>query len=231
MDQSTIQYLEKVIFTTSISSEKSKRCVVAFARRNAISYRHGTEHSKFELHDELVLNNVKNPNIIIRVSVVFISDRNDYIVFQTIDDPFPDIPIGYEIIYRGQDYRSLGLDFNRGLVWKNGIISSAGAGYINGSSPCEKGDSGSAVFDLTGRILGIVVDKKSFKFSNLNISKGTVDSAIETPKVNCTEIADHFNITIIFPIHTVLSNLDVPEETLYEPVEKKPNFAAEEGTI
>ena len=56
------------------------------------------------------------------------------------------------------------------------------AGYFLGTSHGEHGDSGSGIFNLDGRFIGISVAKKRFAFSNLQISGPTIDFG---------QVADH----------------------------------------
>ncbi|CAI5446282.1 unnamed protein product [Caenorhabditis angaria] len=226
MDQRVIKHLENVVYWARSGIDDTKRPVVAFTKSHAITYRHGQVNSKYLINDTVTLINIVNANIEIKTTVVFISERNDYVVFHTINEEFPSFPINFEIIHRGQDYRTLGLDSGN-LVWNGGVISSVGAGFFYGTSHCKKGDSGSAVFDLTGKVLGIIVGKISLKLSNTNIRKGIVDFSVQTPKINFTEISDHYNKSCIIPIHIVLSNLDITEDSLYEHGEKKPRIEDE----
>jgi hypothetical protein len=56
-----------------------------------------------------------------------------------------------------------------------------------GTSHGQLGDSGSGIFDLSGRVIGISVGKKDFKFSKPITSEGP------TVAINYGEIADHYS--------------------------------------
>lgn len=52
-----------------------------------------------------------------------VSEKHDFVVFELIDGEFSHYPHGFESMYRGQDYRQLGVDQRRKPVWKDGMIS------------------------------------------------------------------------------------------------------------
>lgn len=60
-------------------------------------------------------------------------------------------------------------------------------GYYLGTSHGEYGDSGSGIFSLDGRFIGMAVAKKKFSFSNLQT----------LPSINLGEVADHYADTKI----------------------------------
>lgn len=52
-----------------------------------------------------------------------ISENRDFIVFEPINEEFPNYPHGLDDMYRGQKYEQLGVSQDRRPVWKDGTIS------------------------------------------------------------------------------------------------------------
>ena len=75
-------------------------------------------------------------------------------------------------------------------------------GYYVGTSHGEYGDSGSGIFDMNGRFIGISVAKKSFAFSNIHIS-GT--------KIDYGELADHYPETKIISADAIFTYLNIED--------------------
>ncbi|KAE9546656.1 hypothetical protein FO519_010132 [Halicephalobus sp. NKZ332] len=211
MEKEDIEHLQKLLFTTSKPNERSHRCVVIFGKNRAVSYQHGT-HSSFKKNDKVILYSVmKSTKIEVIVSVI--SERNDFIVFEAVNQEFPDYPCGSNVIYPGQKYLQLGIDQKtRRPAWKEGIISKRGVGFYLGTSHGERGDSGSGIFDMNGRFIGISVAKKDFAFSNLQISG---------PKIDYGELADHHPETKIISEDVILSYLDIEDDPDFLPPEKR----------
>jgi hypothetical protein len=67
MRQETKEYLEKSLFTTSKTAEKSNLCVIALNSKCAVTYKHADSHLLLEKGDKLVLHNVVDPTIEIEV--------------------------------------------------------------------------------------------------------------------------------------------------------------------
>lgn len=76
-------------------------------------------------------------------------------------------------------------------------------GYYIGTSHGEYGDSGSGIFDFSGRFIGISVAKKSFGFSNLQISASKIDFG---------ELADHHPDTKIISAQQIFSHLSYDDQ-------------------
>lgn len=55
------------------------------------------------------------------VSVV--SEKHDFVIFELTDGEFLEYPHGFDSMYRGQDYRQLGVGQKQESVWKKGVIS------------------------------------------------------------------------------------------------------------
>jgi hypothetical protein len=75
-------------------------------------------------------------------------------------------------------------------------------GYFLGTSHGEYGDSGSGIFSLDGRFIGISVAKKRFAFSNLQISG---------PTINYEELADHHPATKIISADVIYAYLEIDD--------------------
>jgi hypothetical protein len=78
------------------------------------------------------------------------------------------------------------------------------AGYFLGTTHGEHGDSGSGIFNLGGRFIGISIAKKRFAFSNLQISG---------PAINFEEVADHHPETKIISADVIYSDLDIEDDS------------------
>lgn len=52
-----------------------------------------------------------------------VSEKDDFIIFESVNGEFPYYPHGFDFVYRGQDYRQLGVGQRREPVWKDGTIS------------------------------------------------------------------------------------------------------------
>lgn len=52
-----------------------------------------------------------------------VSEKNDFIVFESTNGEFPEYPHGFDSMYAGQKYLQLGVHQKRGPVWKEGVIS------------------------------------------------------------------------------------------------------------
>jgi hypothetical protein len=67
MQQEDKEMLEKAIFTTSKSGEKSNRCAIALTSKYAVTYKRVDVHSSLEKGDKLVLHNVHDSTLEIEV--------------------------------------------------------------------------------------------------------------------------------------------------------------------
>lgn len=75
-------------------------------------------------------------------------------------------------------------------------------GHFPGTSHGEYGDSGSGIFNLDGRFIGISVAKKGFAFSKFQISGPTIDYG---------ELADHHPETKIISADAIYSHLNIDD--------------------
>ncbi|KAI6197116.1 hypothetical protein M3Y94_01186800 [Aphelenchoides besseyi] len=171
MLEETVANLEKCLYTTSLPSATSHRCVVVFDRSHAVTYRHGTAHTLLQKDQVVNLYNVSDSRFMIEVVVIAIAEKYDFVVFKTTKKQFPDFPHASHEMYRGQKYVQLGVDHKRGVFWKDGIISVKRVGFYLGTSHGQPGDSGAGIFDDAGHFLGISVAAKTFAFPNLEMMK------------------------------------------------------------
>ena len=52
-----------------------------------------------------------------------VSEDHDFVVFEFAKGEFPHYPHRFDSMYRGQDYRQLGVNQKREPVWKDGVVS------------------------------------------------------------------------------------------------------------
>lgn len=55
--------------------------------------------------------------------MIGVSEKHDFVIFESVNGEFPQYPGGFDSMYRGQDYRQLGVGQKREPVWKDGVIS------------------------------------------------------------------------------------------------------------
>ncbi|KAE9550170.1 hypothetical protein FO519_006610 [Halicephalobus sp. NKZ332] len=215
----TAEKLENALFTTSKPNEKAHRCVMVFDNKRAITYQHGS-HSSFKKDQKVILYNVVNSDLEIEVVVSVVSEDHDFVIFELANGEFPYYPHRSDSMYRGQDYRQLGVDQKREPVWKDGMISKRRLGCFLGTTHGEHGDSGSGIFNLNGSFIGISVAKKRFALSSLQISGSAFD---------LEPVADHHPETKLISadaIYLVLK-IDDDDDANYEPFDKKPTPGTE----
>lgn len=166
MEKNTCLHLCNLLFTTSQRNDKVHRSVVVYNNKHAVTYCHGTTHSKFTEKQQLTLYSVHDNDLDIPVEVYFINKQADYVVFRTTGQDFPYYPSNNDDIYSGMSYHLLGINEKRELVWDQGIISFYKYGFYFGTTQGQKGNSGTAVFNSKGMFVGIVLGMKTFAFSN-----------------------------------------------------------------
>ncbi|CAJ0963571.1 unnamed protein product, partial [Mesorhabditis belari] len=138
------------------------------------------DKAEIKRYEELL---VTKPISEIEVVVKAVPTETDFLIFESTDREFPYHPHGFDSMYCGQKYLQLGVDVMRQPFWKEGIVSKKRAGHFLGTSHGESGDSGSGIFDMTGRFIGISVAKRDFDFMNPKVVNGS--------KIDYRGVADH----------------------------------------
>ncbi|CAI2340593.1 unnamed protein product [Caenorhabditis sp. 36 PRJEB53466] len=162
-------------------------------------------------NEKLYLFNVVDQSLKFEAVVLALSDVHDVLVFQLTNTTFPCYPANYGALYRGKEYRQLGVSMRREPTWKSGCVSDQMKGWFIGSSHGRNGDSGSAILDNSGRFLGMSVGKKAFCFE-------------DNGKMDLAEVADHFTDTRIISSELIFGIAGIIDDEFQPPKQKLPHL-------
>ncbi|CAO4369561.1 unnamed protein product [Caenorhabditis nigoni] len=155
--------LEQLLLTTSGPKEQIKRCVVVLDSRRAVSFRHG-EHNRFTLGQPVQLYGIADRTKIYETTVSSVSNMFDITIFTLQKKTFDRYPPGLRSPFVGCPYVQVGIDKNGTPLWRTGIISCRQDRFHIGSASVQGGDSGAALFNKDGYLLGIIINKSVFPF-------------------------------------------------------------------
>ncbi|CAI4226981.1 unnamed protein product [Auanema sp. JU1783] len=208
MDVAMVDQLEETLLTTTKPDPNIPQCcVIAFKPRYAVSFQHGP-HSKFKVGEEVILYSVIRPQVEYKTIVQAMCDVNDVIVFELKNKvEFDSFATELGCITRCQRYYQLGVNEIRRPTWKDGIIAETHFSFFVGTTHGRQGDSGSAIYNETGRFLGIAVGKKNLQVQDRRM-------------LSLSEVADHHPVIKIIS-SSVISGVMAATHQKFEPPRKK----------